>query len=135
MKASEIVSAPRGLLKIFILDRASRYPVSGKEVSDQVAELSNGVWRPSPGSIYYILKELVAKNRLSEIYMPEKGVRKYVATEKGLSDLALFRSFGAEVLLKQASFLMLTSHLLHNAEAVKALNSFISQLQRSPKST
>ncbi|MCL4437143.1 MAG: PadR family transcriptional regulator [Thaumarchaeota archaeon] len=133
MKPSELVSAPRGLLKVFIIDLASKYPVSGIEVTEQVGALSKGVWKPSPGSIYYILKELVSKKRLSEIYTPDKGVKKYVATEKGLEDLRLFRSFGNEILQKQAAFMSLTSQLIQDEAATKALNIYISELKKSEK--
>ncbi len=133
LKSSELVSAPRGLLKMFIIDMASKYPVSGNEISERVSSLSNGVWKPSPGSIYYILKELVSKRRLSGIYTPDKGVKKYVATEKGLNELSLFKSFGVEILLKQAAFLALTSRLVQNEEAIEVLNDYISKLQKKPK--
>lgn len=133
LKPSELVSAPRGLLKIFIIDLASKYPVSGTEITEQVGDLSKGVWKPSPGSIYYILKELVSKKRLSEIYTPDKGVKKYIATEKGLEDLKLFRSFGTEILLKQAAFISLATHLIQDEAASRALNSYISQLKTREK--
>jgi DNA-binding PadR family transcriptional regulator len=133
LKPSELVSAPRGLLKVFIIDLASKYPVSGIEIAEQVKELSKGVWTPSPGSIYYILKELVSKKRLSEIYTPDKGVKKYVTTEKGLADLNLFRSFGTEILLKQAAFMSLASHLIQDDAASKALNNYISNIRTLTK--
>ena len=130
MKSPELVSAPRGLLRVFIIDMASKYSVSGIEISERIRLLTNGVWKPSPGSIYYILKELVSKKRLSEIYTPDKGVKKYVATEKGLDDLSLFRSFEVEILLKQFSFLVLMSHLLKDNEIREYLDEFISKLKK-----
>ena len=130
MKSPELVSAPRGLLRVFIIDMASKYSVSGIEISERIRLLTNGVWKPSPGSIYYILKDLVSKKRLSEIYTPDKGVKKYVATEKGLDDLSLFRSFEVEILLKQFSFLVLMSHLLKDDEIREYLDEFISKLKK-----
>ncbi len=131
MKSSELVSAPRGLLKVFIIDMASKYPVSGIEISERVRSLTNEIWKPSPGSIYYILKELLSKKLLSEIYTPDKGLKKYIATEKGMNDLSLFRSFGVEILMKQASFLLLMSHLLKDNEFREYSNEFISKLKKS----
>jgi DNA-binding PadR family transcriptional regulator len=112
MKSSELVSAPRGLLKILILDMASKNPISGIEISEKIDSLSRGKWKPSPGSIYYILKELVIKKRLSEIYTPNHATKKYIITEKGISDITLFKSFGTEILKKQIVFISLTSKLL-----------------------
>jgi len=117
-------------LKIFIIDMASKYPVSGIEISDRVRSLTNEVWKPSPGAIYYILKELVSKKLLSEIYTPDKGVKKYVATEKGVNDLSLFRSFGIEILMRQSSFLSLTSHLLKDNEFKQYSDEYISKLKK-----
>jgi len=128
MKSSEIVSAPRGLLKIFILEMATHNPISGNEVSQRITSLTNEVWKPSPGSIYFILKELVKNNRLSEIYVPEKITRKYVTTEKGLNDLKLFRSFGKELILKQTSFLALTARILKDETTTKKLGEIIEQM-------
>ena len=125
------MSAPRGLLKVFIIDMASKYPVSGIEISERVRSLTNEIWKPSPGSIYYILKELLSKKLLSEIYTPDKGLKKYIATEKGMNDLSLFRSFGVEILMKQASFLLLMSHLLKDNEFREYSNEFISKLKKS----
>ena len=124
------MSAPRGLLKVFIIDMASKYPVSGIEISERVRSLTNEIWKPSPGSIYYILKELLSKKLLSEIYTPDKGLKKYIATEKGMNDLSLFRSFGVEILMKQASFLLLMSHLLKDNEFREYSNEFISKLKK-----
>ena len=112
---------------------ASKYPVSGIEISNMVRSLTNEIWKPSSGSIYYILKELVSKKILSEIYTPDIGVKKYVATEKGLNDLSLFRSFGIEILMKQSSFLSLTSHLLKDNEFREYSDEFISKLKKRAK--
>ena len=112
---------------------ASKYPVSGIEISERINSLTNGIWKPSPGSIYYILKELVSKKKLSDIYMPDKGIKKYVATEKGLSDLSLFRSFGDEILLKQAAFLALTSQLINDNESRELLEEYVTKLSKRMK--
>jgi DNA-binding PadR family transcriptional regulator len=133
LKSSELVSAPRGLLKIIIIELASKLPVSGVEIADRVKELSGGVWTPSPGSIYYLLKELVSKKRLSEIYTPDRGVKKYVATKKGLDELSLFRDFGEDILFKQATFMLLTAHLIPDESSMKTLSAYLSELRSRPK--
>jgi len=133
MKSSEIVSAPRGLLKIFIIEMATHNPISGNEVSERITALTNEAWKPSPGSIYFILKELVKNNKLSEIYVPEKITRKYVTTEKGLNDLNLFRSFGKELILKQTSFLALTAKILKDETTTKELETIIAQIMKEKK--
>jgi len=116
---------------MFIVDMASRYPVSGNEVSEQVSSISGGLWRPSPGSVYYILSELVSKGEISEIYTPDRVVKKYVATEKGLSKLSLFESFGRELVARQLTFLQLTSSILNDRSMAEILNECVSKLKVS----
>lgn len=130
MNSSELVSAPRGLLKIFIIDIASKYPVSGKEISDRVNSITNGVWTPSPGSIYFILKELVSSKKLSNIYTPDKGIKKYITTDKGLDDLSLFKQYKKEILIKQVAFLELTSFLIKDNQSKEFLDQYISEIQK-----
>jgi DNA-binding PadR family transcriptional regulator len=129
MKSSELVRAPRGLLKMYILDIASKYPISGIEISENVSSITKGVWKPGPGSIYYILKELVSKKRLSEIYFPDKNIRKYIATEKGLDELSIFKSFSNEIIEKQLAFLIITSRIIPNKEVESDFKNYLSKFQ------
>jgi DNA-binding PadR family transcriptional regulator len=129
MKSSELVSAPKGLLKMFIIDMASKYPISGVEITETVSSISDGIWKPGPGSIYYLLKELVEKKRLSEIYIQDKNIRKYITTEKGMNDLKLFKSFSNEIVKKQLIFLIVTSNLTHNKEIEMELRRYLSKFK------
>lgn len=83
------IIAPKGLLRILILDLASRNPVSGVEISEKISKMTMGNWIPSPGSTYYILGNLVKNENLMEIYTAEKGIKRYVATSKGKALLTL----------------------------------------------
>ncbi len=130
MNSSELVSAPRGLLKIFIIDMASKYPVSGIEISENISSITNEIWTPSPGSIYYILKELVTSKKISNIYTPDKGIKKYITTDKGLEDLSLFKKYKKDILIKQAAFLELTYHMIKDDESREFLDQYILQLQK-----
>jgi len=127
MKSSELVRAPRGLLKMYIIETASKYPVSGIEISESVSSITNGVWKPGPGSIYYILKELVSKKRLSEIYFPDKNIRKYIAAEKGLNELSTFKSFSKDIIEKQLAFLIVTSKIIKNREIESDFKNYLSK--------
>jgi len=130
LNSSELVSAPRGLLKIFIIDMASKYPVSGIEISENISSITNEIWTPSPGSIYYILKELVTSKKISNIYTPDKGIKKYITTDKGLEDLSLFKKYKKDILIKQAAFLELIYHMIKDDESREFLDQYISQLQK-----
>lgn len=85
------ISAPKGLLKILILDIASKTPSSGVEIAQQISEMTEGAWKPSPGSIYYILERLRHEELISGIFSTAKGQKKYITTSKGRAQLWLER--------------------------------------------
>lgn len=50
----------RGWLRPWVLGILSRNPKNGAEIMDQIEQMSLG-WRPSPGSIYPLLEDLVSE--------------------------------------------------------------------------
>lgn len=68
-------------IKYWILMLVSKEKMTGAQMIDKIYEMSFGFWRPSPGSIYTILKYL-SENELVKI--EEKDNKKYYSiTEKG----------------------------------------------------
>jgi DNA-binding PadR family transcriptional regulator len=104
LRSSEFLSAPRGLLKVFILKAASKMPVSGTDISDQISSYTNKEWKPSPGSIYFILNELLSKGMISEIVSPDSNVKRYITTDKGMAMLSSFLKVADQVLKRQFIF-------------------------------
>ncbi len=104
LSPSNFLSAPRGLLKVFILKAASKMPVSGIDISDEINSYTNNEWRPSPGSIYFILNELSSKGMISEVISPNSNVKRYITTDKGLSMLSSFLRVADQVLRRQFIF-------------------------------
>lgn len=49
----------RGGLRTWILSLLNLSPKNGAEIMDQIETASQGWWRPSPGSVYPLLEELV----------------------------------------------------------------------------
>src|SRR5438093_12559198 len=45
-------------LRTMVVTMVSRNPMNGSEIMDQIEAMSQGWWRPSPGSIYPLLEEL-----------------------------------------------------------------------------
>jgi DNA-binding PadR family transcriptional regulator len=82
-----MVSAPRGLLKLVALQLLSESSLSGAELQEQVRRSSAGAWKPGPGSIYFMVKEL--RDRELIIELPAKGgtTRRYVISNKGKAEL------------------------------------------------
>lgn len=56
-----------------------------------MAVLSGRIWTPSPGSIYYVLGNLLKHDYITEIYTSDRGVKNYVTTSKGKALLILER--------------------------------------------
>ena len=85
------ISAPRGLLKLVTLQLFSESSLSGAELQEQIRKTSEGVWKPGPGSIYYLLEELRKGENIVEL--PSRGgtVRRYVISNKGKAELAKLR--------------------------------------------
>jgi DNA-binding PadR family transcriptional regulator len=75
------VSIPRGFLDYAVLSALSREPLSGKELMDDIEGKSN--WRPSPGSIYPLLRKLSKRGSIEEVESGEPGLKSFVLTESG----------------------------------------------------
>ena len=81
------ISAPRGILKLVSLQLFSQSSLSGAELQEEIRKTSEGVWKPGPGSIYFILEELRKGEHIVEL--PRRGgtVRRYVISSKGKAEL------------------------------------------------
>lgn len=67
-----------GGLRFYILWILSKTEMTGSELMDEIETQTNGWWKPSPGSIYPLLKSLEEDSMISK---KEDG--KYSITEKG----------------------------------------------------
>jgi DNA-binding PadR family transcriptional regulator len=78
--------APRGLLLHYIMFKISLKPSHGYELLQDIEEKTEGAWRPGPGSIYPLLKRLVAHGYIAEEPSGrlETAHRIYRITPKGL---------------------------------------------------
>jgi DNA-binding PadR family transcriptional regulator len=85
------ISAPRGLLKLVSLQLFSESSLSGAELQEQIRKTSGGVWKPGPGSIYFLLEELRKGEHIVEL--PHRGgtVRRYVISNRGKAELTKLR--------------------------------------------
>ncbi len=73
----QAVKLPKGLLELWILYLSSKYPVSPIEAARKAAEATNGAWRPSPGSLYPLIR------RMSEEGLLFSTSNGYIATDSG----------------------------------------------------
>ena len=84
--------APRGMLRLYILQKVSKAPTHGYEIMSEIDEKTGGGWRPSPGSVYLVLKELLSQKLIAESKprTEKRGgaeQRAYTITSEGLRRL------------------------------------------------
>jgi len=83
-----MISAPKGLLKLVSLQLFSESSLSGAELQEEVRKTSDGVWRPGPGSIYFLLEELRRGELIVELPKRSGTVRRYIISNKGKVELS-----------------------------------------------
>jgi len=83
-----LISAPKGVLRLAALRLLSESSMSGTDLSRQIAKVTEGSWRPGPGSVYLILADLLRKGLIAELPKREGNVRRYIVSAKGKEELA-----------------------------------------------
>jgi DNA-binding PadR family transcriptional regulator len=85
---TELKGAPRGLLLHYILHTISVKPKHGYEILQDIEGKTDGAWRPGVGSVYPVLKKLLASGY---IQTDERGSsenrRVYSITTKGVEEM------------------------------------------------
>ena len=110
------VTAPKGLLKLLILDLSIKSPVSGTDVMNHIKLITRGHWSPSPGSVYFIFKNLLKQEYLTEIYSQDTNVKKYVATSKAKSFIILEKETLKKSWTKNLYSIIIMGNLLNSAD-------------------
>ncbi len=82
-------SAPKGLLRYYILHKIAQKPVHGYEIIQDIDSKTEGAWRPGAGSLYPILKKLVSEGLIKAEPEPSEEAprRVYQITSKGVESL------------------------------------------------
>jgi len=77
--------APRGFLRLYIMHRIADEPAHGYDILREIESKTEGSWRPGAGSIYPILKELVAEGYIRAESPRKAGTsqRVYEITQDG----------------------------------------------------
>lgn len=83
-------SAPKGLLRYYILHKIAQKPIHGYEIIQDIDSKTEGAWRPGAGSLYPILKKLVSEGLIKAEPEPsaEATRRVYQIAPKGVESLA-----------------------------------------------
>lgn len=122
------VFAPKGILKMLILKISGSRPVTGVEIMEEVPRMTEDVWAPSPGSVYYLLGEMEEAGLLIHVPTGESGVKRYVSSEKGKVSLDSFKLDAKRNLHKQMIMLRVLSDLAEDDRISKAITSLTKQV-------
>src|SRR5207245_2869732 len=86
---SRLHSAPKGLLRYYILHKIAQKPIHGYQIIQDIDSKTEGAWRPGAGSFSAILKKLVSEGLIKAEPEPsdEATRRVYHITPKGVQSL------------------------------------------------
>jgi DNA-binding PadR family transcriptional regulator len=81
------ISQPRGLLRLYVLYRLSKKPMSGYDLMSDLDELTGGAWHPGSGSIYPALENLRRRGLVEASSKGKRSKQVYSITRKGVEAL------------------------------------------------
>ncbi|MGI0091984.1 MAG: PadR family transcriptional regulator, partial [Nitrososphaerales archaeon] len=109
-------------LKMLILNIASTKPVTGVEIMQDVPSMTENLWLPSPGSVYYLLGEMEEDGLIIRVPTGEPGIKRYVSSEKGKLSLDNFKLDAKKDLYRQLVLLRVLSELAENNSVTEAIS-------------
>ena len=117
-----VINAPPGLLKALILKEASRAPLSAVKLIERIGERTGGIWKPSPGSIYYLTNELESKGLLKKLKVEEERYPKYIITLRGKEELENMVRASKKDVLKILTILKLYAEITEDKHLMQDLD-------------
>jgi DNA-binding PadR family transcriptional regulator len=127
-----MISAPKGLLRLVALQLLSESSLSGAELQEQIRRTSSGVWKPGPGSIYFMMSEL--RDRELVVELPHRGgtTRRYVISNKGKAELEKMRGAVQGETKKQLEILAYYCELANDKRLGAGLRTLAESITNSP---
>ena len=77
-----------GILSIYILHSVKKEPKTGYELIAEIKEKTEGIWTPSKGTIYPLLKHLKEENLISIKQIGERSKQIFMITDEGKKTLS-----------------------------------------------
>lgn len=122
-QAPAVISVPKGVLRLAALKLLSESSMSGTDLAEQIGRITDGDWKPGPGSIYLILGELLRKGLINELPKREGNVRRYIISGKGKEELAKMSKETESDVARQLRLLAVYSSLAGRQELKTKLQS------------
>jgi DNA-binding PadR family transcriptional regulator len=92
-----MAAVPKGFLRYRVLELLNEKPFSGLEIIQEMEKQTNGLWKPSPGSVYPLLAWLQDNECIKELPTEESGIKRYTLTDKGRQLLEEQRKIRAQL--------------------------------------
>ncbi len=115
------------------LELGTKKPINGIQITRHLTEVTNGLWKPSPGSIYYLLNQLEKKGLLSLVTLAKNPPFDYVTTKKGQEILSAFSKRAEEAALRQMIFVKMTFQFTGEKLGTALADLLIQALSATPK--
>jgi DNA-binding PadR family transcriptional regulator len=122
------VFAPKGLLKMLILKIASTKPVTGVEIMQDVPKMTENLWSPSPGSVYFLLGEMEEDGLIIRVPTGEPSLKRYVSSEKGKLNLDTFKLDVRKNIYRQLVMLRVLSDLAESNSLSDSITSITKKI-------
>lgn len=129
-----MISAPKGVLRLAALKLLSGSSMSGVDLAKEIGRVTEGEWRPGPGSIYLILGELLKKGLITELTKREGNERRYIISGKGKAELDRMAQATEADVSRQLRLLAVYSFLAGNTELERKVRSVADGLGGGRKS-
>ena len=94
----------RGLLALFILHSLEQQPKSGYELLKEIEAKTEGVWVPSKGTLYPILRQLEDEGLIAIAEIGKRSKHIYALTESGEETLRTLKAHKKESHQKHLQF-------------------------------
>jgi len=124
------LNVPTGLLKAIFLKEASKAPLSAVTLIKRLSEKTEGIWQPSPGSIYYLTNELEAKGYLKKLAIENERYPKYIITPKGQEEFNSIVNGSNKDIFKLVKILILYSDVIENKPLKEQLDNLYRTLSQ-----
>jgi len=86
-----------GILSIYILHSVKEEPKTGYDVIAEIKEKTEGIWIPSKGTIYPLLKHLKEEKLISIKQIGERSKQIFMITDEGKKTLSNAKKHGRQM--------------------------------------
>ena len=87
----------QGILSIYILHSVKKEPKTGYDLIAEIKEKTEGMWTPSKGTIYPLLKHLKEEKLISIKQIGERSKQIFMITDEGKKTLSNAKKHGRQM--------------------------------------